>query len=100
MPAKRAENRLTTAAVEDLDEIWRFTFERWGSEQAHRYIDAMVEAFVRLSRAPQRADACDHIRKGYRRGRVGRHAIYFRVTEYGIFVVRVLHGRMDASRHL
>ena len=30
----------------------------------------------------------------------GRHAIYFRITAYGIAVVRVLHDRMDAQRHL
>jgi len=26
--------------------------------------------------------------------------IYFRVTDYGIAVIRVLHDRMDAPRHL
>ena len=26
--------------------------------------------------------------------------IYFRITDYGIVIVRVLHERMDASRHL
>jgi len=26
--------------------------------------------------------------------------IYFRATDYGIAVVRVLHERMDAPRHL
>ena len=28
-----------------------------------------------------------------------RNTIYFRVTDYGIAVVRVLHDRMDATRH-
>lgn len=31
---------------------------------------------------------------------VERHMIYFRVTDYGIAVVRVLHNRMDAPQHL
>ncbi|MRV75366.1 hypothetical protein GJ700_26975 [Duganella sp. FT92W] len=44
--------------------------------------------------------ACDYIRSGYRRSRVERHMIYFRVTDYGIAVVRILHERMDASRHI
>jgi plasmid stabilization system protein ParE len=29
-----------------------------------------------------------------------RHMIYFRVTDYGIAVIRILHDRMDAPRHL
>jgi toxin ParE1/3/4 len=44
--------------------------------------------------------ACDHIRKDYRRSSVGRHMIYFRASDYGVAVVRVLHDRMDAPRHL
>lgn len=31
---------------------------------------------------------------------VERHMIYFRATDYGTAVVRVLHERMDAPRHL
>ncbi len=31
---------------------------------------------------------------------VERHMIYFRITDYGIAVIRVLHDRMQASRHL
>jgi plasmid stabilization system protein ParE len=28
------------------------------------------------------------------------YTVYFRVTDYGIAVIRVLHDRMDAPRHL
>ena len=31
---------------------------------------------------------------------VERHMIYFRVTPYGIAIIRILHDRMDASRQL
>jgi len=49
---------------------------------------------------PQIAPTCDHIRAGYRRRSVEHHMVYFRVTDYGITVIRVLHERMDAPRHL
>lgn len=42
----------------------------------------------------------DLIRRGYRRQVVERHMIYFRITDYGIAVVRTLHDRMDAQQHL
>ena len=69
-------------------------------QQAHRYTDALTAAFAELAEAPKSAAACDHIRAGYRRRGVERHVIYFRITVYGIAIVRILHGRMDALRHL
>jgi toxin ParE1/3/4 len=75
-------------------------FERWGIDQAHRYTDELVAAFDRLALNPQLGPVCDDIRQGYRRSRVGQHAIYFRITDYGIAVIRVLHERMDAPHHL
>ena len=100
MAKKHAEYRLTPAAVRDLETIWLYTLEEWGTEQANRYIDELVDAFNQLAAHPQLGLSCDHIRKGYRRSRVGRHAIYFRVTDYGIAIYRLLHERMDAPRHL
>ena len=95
-----AEFRLTPAAERDLEGIWDYTQEQWGDEQADRYLDTMDMVFDELARAPQAAPACDHIRAGYRRRRVERHMIYFRVTAYGVAIVRILHDRMDAARHL
>ena len=100
MPVRRAEYRLAPDAERDLELIWHYTFEEWGLEQAHRYTDELTEAFARLAAKPNIASAADHIRKGYRRTRVGRHVIYIRPEEYGIAVVRVLHDRMLPARHL
>jgi len=95
-----AEYRLSPAAERDLESIWIYTCAEWGLEQAERYTDLLTAAFQVLAESPQSASACDHIRQGYRRRSVERHTIYFRVTEYGIAIIRVLHGRMDAPFHL
>ena len=100
MPAKPVEYRLAPEAERDMQAIWLYTLEEWGLEQANRYADELTDAFAQLAESPKMATPCDHIRKGYRRSRVGRHAIYFRVTDYGIAVIRVLHGRMNAPSHL
>ncbi|MCX7135668.1 MAG: type II toxin-antitoxin system RelE/ParE family toxin [Proteobacteria bacterium] len=86
MPKKRVEYRLAPAATRDLEGIWLYTLKEWGIDQ--------------VANNPQLGASCDYIRKGYRRSRVGRHAIYFRITDYGIAVIRVLHDRMDAPRRL
>ena len=95
-----AEYRLTPAAVRDLEAIWIYTLRKWGLEQADRYIDILTATFTELAQSPKTAPACDQIRPSYRRRSVERHIIYFRITAYGIAIVRVLHGRMDALRHL
>jgi toxin ParE1/3/4 len=95
-----AEYRLTPAAERDLESIWTYTVEQWGIEQANRYTDFLTAAFAELAQSPEAAPACDYIRPGYRRRSVERHMIYFRITSYGIAVIRILHDRMDALRHL
>ena len=95
-----AEYRLSPAAERDLESIWQYTFTQWGVEQAHRYTDALIIALGTLADSPQTALTCDHIRIGYRARIIERHIIYFRVTTYGIAVIRILHQRMDAIRHL
>jgi toxin ParE1/3/4 len=80
MAKKRAEYRLTPAAEQDLEAIWLYTFEQWGIDQAHHYTDELVAAFDQLADHSRLGSACDDIRKGYRRSRVGQHAIYFCIT--------------------
>ena len=83
-----------------MEGIWRYSRKKWGIQQAHRYTDTLTAAFEDLADAPKTAPACDRIRRGYRRRGVERPVVYFRMTGYGIEVVRVLHDRMDAVRHL
>lgn len=95
-----AEYRLTPAAVTDLEDIWLYTLQQWSLEQANAYTDALTQGFGELAVRPSKARACDEIRKGYRRIRIGHHTIYLTVQDYGIAVVRILHKAMDAPRYL
>ena len=100
MSDKSPEYRLSPKARRDLEEIWLYTLTEWGLKEANHYTDELIAAFATLAEQPQTASRCDHIRKGYRRFQVGRHKIYFRITEYGIAVTRILHDRMLPARHL
>ncbi len=94
------EYRLSPAAIRDLTEIWRYTSKEWDKEQANRYTLALQAMCAKLAEAPQQGQSCAHIRPGYRRRGTEHHVIYYRVTDYGIAVVRILHQRMDAGREL
>ncbi|HET7662808.1 MAG TPA: type II toxin-antitoxin system RelE/ParE family toxin [Rhodanobacteraceae bacterium] len=97
---RTAEYRLTPAAQRDLDKIFDYTVREWGLEQAVAYTAVIEKACARLAKTPDQAKDCGYIRTGYRRAIVSRHAIYFRVEDYGVAVVRILHQHMDAPRHL
>ena len=95
-----AEYRLSPKAQSDLDGIFDYTVTHWGLSQALRYTDLIEAACAGLAEAPLQSQDCALIRPGYRRRNVERHVIYFRPASYGIAVIRILHQRMDAARHL
>lgn len=92
--------RISALAEADLMEVWRYTAERWGSEQADVYLDAFGAAFRQLAAQPLIGAKRGGVREGYRVLFVGEHAVYYRVDVSVVGVVRVLHGRMDPRRHL
>jgi toxin ParE1/3/4 len=94
------EFRLSPAAQKDVDAIFDYTADRWGPDQAESYLARIMILCGELATAPHRAPECAHIRDGYRRQIAAEHVIYFKPTPYGIAVIRILHQRMDATRHL
>jgi len=92
--------RLTPAAQGDLSSIWDFTQERWGVRQAETYVDEIRAAIERIADEPHRGRACDEIREGYRRYSIGSHLLFFVERADGVDVIRILHQRMDPTRHL
>lgn len=95
-----AEVRLSPAAQRDLEGIFEFSVQHWGVLQALRHAQAIADACATLAEQPGLGASCDGVRVGYRVCRVERHRIYFRATSYGIAVIRILHERMEPSRHL
>lgn len=92
MPAVRVQE----SASWRLDEIYRYTRERWGEEQAKRYITGLFEAFEHIethgvaSRPVPAEFGVDGFFFHY-----GRHFVYWRRLSNGdIGIVTVLHERM------
>jgi toxin ParE1/3/4 len=92
--------RLTRLARRDLSEIGRYTAGHWGLAQRDRYLTSIFAEFQRLADSASASVSADHLVPGYRRGRHGRHYIFFRQVHDQIEIVRVLHDRMDLVRHL
>lgn len=92
--------RLTPAAGRDLSSIWDYTVERWDENQAETYVLEIRSAIERIADRPDRGRAVDEISLGYRRYAIGSHLIFFTETDAGVDVIRILHQRMDPTRHL
>ncbi|MER2250911.1 type II toxin-antitoxin system RelE/ParE family toxin [Methylorubrum podarium] len=93
--------RLSPRARADLGRIWDDSAERWGRDQADRYVRLLAEGFARLAEGTARGRTADEIRAGYRRLSVGSHILFYRTGADGVIeVIRILHQRMDFKRHL
>ncbi|MEL5849212.1 MAG: type II toxin-antitoxin system RelE/ParE family toxin [Candidatus Igneacidithiobacillus chanchocoensis] len=95
-----AEFRLTPAALQDLEDIWRYSMQQWGIAQAERYVDALHARLSDLASAPFSAPSCDSIRPGYRQLRAEHHVAYYMIQSETVVVIRILHERMDVHRHI
>jgi len=88
---------VSPATKRDLAEIWLYTADRWGVDQAERYvldIERDLEAAASGSPLVQPIDQFWRIRSG-------RHLCVFKRQDDGaIYVIRVLHERMDVGRQL
>jgi toxin ParE1/3/4 len=95
-----AEYVLSPLAQKDIDEIWDYTAERWGLSQADNYVSEIRGAIELLVEEPRRGRPCGEVLPRYRKYPAGSHMIFFRPTQEGLVVVRVLHQSMDYEKHL
>lgn len=97
--AEPVRYRLSPRALADLEDIWSYTAARWSPEQAESYHAAIIAAFEGLAAGRKQGRPVD-ARAGYLKYPVGSHLVFYRLSEVGIDVMRLLHQRMDVSRHL
>ena len=91
---------ISPAAEAEIAEIWDYTASEYGLDAADDYVSDLDRVMVRLLDYPLMGTDCSEVRKGYRRIRAGSHMIYYVPTDDGIQIMRVMHVRRDAKRHL
>jgi len=112
-----ARFRLARPAEIDLAEILSVSAERWGAEGRRRYAAALAAAMRQVASEPEgpltrkrpelrrfiRSFHVRHARVSGEGAKVKRpvHVLYYRVARDGVIeIIRVLHERMDPSRHV
>jgi toxin ParE1/3/4 len=90
----------THDAERDLINIFLYGVEHFGPVQAERYAKTLNAKIEMAAEHPDFGTDYGFVVEGVRRYESVSHAIYYRPTQSGILVLRVLHGRMDPARHL
>ncbi len=93
---KTASYRISKRAVEDLENIWTYTFHKWSLEQADRYYNLIINEFEFIAKNFNAGKPMDHIRKGYKATVVKSHLIFYRKSsDNQVEIIRILHQKMD-----
>ena len=91
---------LSGEADADIRDIAESSLQQWGIARAETYILGLHAAFRRLAELPGMGQEIGDVRPGYMRMQAGSHSVFYRNTEDGILIVRVLPQRLQFGRHL
>lgn len=86
------------AAAADIDDIWDYTADRWGADQADNYTDVIRDACHALAKGTKQGRPS--VLPGFQKYLCGSHVVYFLDYADHLNVIRILHQRQDAERHL
>ena len=93
--------RISQQAIDDLDKIWLYTFNKWSKEQADRYFDLIIAEIEFIADNYLIGKSVEETRQNYRVTKIKSHLIFYRKVENEIVeIVRILHQRMDIKKRL
>ena len=92
--------QLRRIAEKDLEDIWLYSFEMWGVEQADSYIGSQIARFEWLSGSQKSGRKRDDVKSGYTCFPEGEHVIFYKIDNDVIDVIGVPHHSQDVVSHL
>ena len=93
--------KLTNLAVQDLSNIWNYTFDNWSEKQADTYHEQLLVAFESVATNQQLGRNYAGIRKDLFGFKINRHIVFYRIiTDQQVEITRILHERMDFKNRL
>ena len=97
-----AKYRLTRKAVEDLADIWNYTFDEWSERQADDYYNMLIASCQKIATNPDLfGKRYDEIFHGLRGFKAGKHLLFYRILDNGdVEIIRILHERMDLRNRM
>tara|TARA_A200000159_G_C7045889_1_gene224024 strand:- start:76 stop:369 length:294 start_codon:yes stop_codon:yes gene_type:complete len=91
---------LSKAADADLEDIFDYTLEEFGLDQAVSYVSEFDDTFETISENPEIGRKREEIREELRSLVKDKYVIFYRILIDHIRVVRILHGSRDLPKFL
>ena len=92
--------RLSHQALQQLQDIARYTQQRHGSAQRKAYLERIYLRIDQLTDTPALGQERPDIKPGYRSLPAGNHVIFYRLGKTMIEITAILHGQMDLKRKM
>ena len=86
---------LSAEAHDDLVDIQNYTFTVYGENQLKKYEDLLDKALLHMLEYPLSGHKRGDVPENYLTWNVGEHVIIYRMEEQIIYIVRVLHDKMN-----
>ena len=92
--------KFSNFSAEDFGKIYEYTLLNFGVKQADEYTYEREPFFETLAKTPLMGCEYPEIKTGIRRMDYIQHAIFYRVRDHDILVIRILHHKMEPMIHL
>jgi toxin ParE1/3/4 len=86
--------------MRDIDEIYDYTEERWGSEQADRHLFSLLKHCDALADQTRQGRIIKSRKQGYAALAFQSHFIIYIESADALTIARILHRRMNIAAHL
>lgn len=100
MSAPKLPVNFSPEAWDDLEDIALYSELTWGEARKDQYLATLDQALLRLGDFPQLGRPRNDLRPGYRSLHIAQHVVIYAALPTEIYVLRILHVRMDARRAL
>lgn len=92
---------LRQEAIDDLNDIWNYTYENWSEAQADKYYATVKLACIGIGKNPNVGRNYAGISENLLGLKSGKHIIFYQqISNDEIEVIRILHERMDLKNRL
>jgi len=92
---------LTNKAVDDLSNIWNYTFNKWSERQADNYYSMLIESFQSIANKPDLGKNYEGIVTSLFGIHSNRHIVFYRIIHScEIEITRILHESMDLKKRI
>ncbi len=96
----KLDYQLSRLANQDLENIWKYSFENWSKKQADRYVKQIISQIKKVCSNPEVGKQISRIKPHHRIIKINSHLIVYKVEDEILKVDRIVHLRMDIQNRI